>query len=113
VNRRKLGSQGLEVSELGLGCMGMSAFYGSADEDEGIATIQRTLELGIEFLDTALAKGDDIVAIPGTKRREYLDQNAGAAEVELTADDLAWIEAELPEAAGSRYDKAGMASVNL
>jgi aryl-alcohol dehydrogenase-like predicted oxidoreductase len=52
MKKRTLG-QGLEVSELGLGCMGMSAFYGSADEDEAIATIQRTQELGIDFLDTA------------------------------------------------------------
>jgi aryl-alcohol dehydrogenase-like predicted oxidoreductase len=49
---RKLG-QGLEVSAVGLGCMGMSAFYGSADEQESIATIQRALDLGVTFLDTA------------------------------------------------------------
>src|ERR1700732_1215437 len=52
---RKLGS--LEVSALGLGCMGMSAFYGSTDEGEAIATIQRALELGIDFLDTAQLYG--------------------------------------------------------
>jgi aryl-alcohol dehydrogenase-like predicted oxidoreductase len=52
---RKLGS--LETSELGLGCMGMSAFYGSSDEGEAIATIQRALELGINFLDTAQLYG--------------------------------------------------------
>ena len=50
---RTLGSQGLEVSEQGLGCMGMSEFYGETDEDEAIATIHRSLELGINFLDTA------------------------------------------------------------
>ena len=50
---RKLGSQGLEVSALGLGCMGMSEFYGTTDEGEAIATIHRALELGITFLDTA------------------------------------------------------------
>ncbi|HEX3975438.1 MAG TPA: aldo/keto reductase [Solirubrobacteraceae bacterium] len=60
-----------------------------------------------------LAQGDDIVPIPGTKRREYLEQNAGAVDVELTADDLARIDAEVPHAAGERYDETGMASVNL
>jgi aryl-alcohol dehydrogenase-like predicted oxidoreductase len=50
---RKLGSEGLEVSEEGLGCMGMSEFYGETDEDEAIATIHRALELGVTLLDTA------------------------------------------------------------
>ena len=53
MNTRKLGSQGLEVSELGLGCMGMSEFYGTGDEGESIATIHRSIELGVTFLDTA------------------------------------------------------------
>jgi aryl-alcohol dehydrogenase-like predicted oxidoreductase len=59
-----------------------------------------------------LAQGEDVVPIPGTKRRSYLEQNAAAVDVELTGDDLARIDAELPEAAGERYDEAGMASVN-
>jgi aryl-alcohol dehydrogenase-like predicted oxidoreductase len=50
---RKLGSQGLEVSALGLGCMGMSEFYSGRDEAEAIATIHRALELGVTLLDTA------------------------------------------------------------
>ncbi len=248
MKRRKLGS--LEVSALGLGCMGMSAFYGSTDENEAIATIQRARGLGIDFLDTAqlygpmtneeligraiqghrdeyliatkfprriestsqpgdistlgpldgspehvlgaiesslrrlgtdhvdlfyqhrvdpnvpieetvgamgelvrrhaprftgdnlqanrrlaekvaeiaaekgitpaqlalawvLAQGEDVVPIPGTKRRQYLEENAGAVEIELGEDDQRRIAAELPPAAGERYDEAGMASVNL
>ncbi|WP_110258166.1 aldo/keto reductase [Undibacterium pigrum] len=50
---RQLGQQGLLVSELGLGCMGMSTAYGAADENESIATIHRALELGLNFFDTA------------------------------------------------------------
>ena len=53
MRKRKLGGQGLVVSELGLGCMGMSEFYGPRDDAESIATIHRALELGITFLDTA------------------------------------------------------------
>ena len=52
MDKRTLGST-LEVSTLGLGCMGMSEFYGTADEGEAIATIHRALELGVTFLDTA------------------------------------------------------------
>jgi aryl-alcohol dehydrogenase-like predicted oxidoreductase len=53
MEQRKLGTQGLAVSALGLGCMGMSEFYGPADEKESIATIHRAIELGVTFLDTA------------------------------------------------------------
>jgi aryl-alcohol dehydrogenase-like predicted oxidoreductase len=55
--RRKLGTQGLEVSALGLGCMGMSQSYGPADDAESIATIHRALELGCDFFDTAEVYG--------------------------------------------------------
>ncbi|MEO8032129.1 MAG: aldo/keto reductase [Gemmatimonadota bacterium] len=57
LNRRKLGSQGLEVSSLGLGCMGMSQSYGEADEKESLATLDRALELGLNFFDTAEVYG--------------------------------------------------------
>jgi aryl-alcohol dehydrogenase-like predicted oxidoreductase len=54
---RKLGTQGLEVSALGLGCMGMSQSYGVPDDTESIATIHRALELGLDFFDTAEVYG--------------------------------------------------------
>lgn len=57
MKQRKLGTQGLIVSEQGLGCMGMSEFYGATDEAESIATLNRALELGINFLDTSDAYG--------------------------------------------------------
>jgi aryl-alcohol dehydrogenase-like predicted oxidoreductase len=60
-----------------------------------------------------LAQGEHVVPIPGTKRRTYLEQNAAAVDIELTDEDLARIDAELPRAAGDRYDEAGMATVNL
>ena len=60
-----------------------------------------------------LAQGDDIVPIPGTKRRTYLEENAAAADIELTDEDLGRIDEELPEVAGERYEETGMAAVNL
>src|ERR671925_177191 len=57
MQRRQLGRTGPTVSAIGLGCMGMSEFYGSADEGEAIATIHRALALGVSLLDTADAYG--------------------------------------------------------
>jgi aryl-alcohol dehydrogenase-like predicted oxidoreductase len=74
--------------------------------DKGITAAQLALAW-------VLAQGEDLVPIPGTKRRTYLEQNAAAADVELTDDDLARIDAEMPNVAGARYDEVGMASVNL
>ena len=59
MQQRKLGSQGLVVSALGLGCMGMSEFYAGRDDAESLATIDKALALGITFLDTADAYGLD------------------------------------------------------
>lgn len=59
-----------------------------------------------------IAQGDDIVPIPGTKRREYLEENLSAASLELTDGELARIDAEVPPAAGDRYHRAGMASLD-
>lgn len=57
LKKRKLGRQGLEVSELGLGCMGMSQSYGLPNDEESIATIHRAIELGVTFFDTAEVYG--------------------------------------------------------
>jgi len=53
MNQRKLGTQGLTVSAVGLGCMGMSEFYGTRHDQESIATIHRALALGVTLLPTA------------------------------------------------------------
>lgn len=57
MEKRKLGQQGLEVSALGLGCMGMSFAYGSANDDESIKVLNRALDLGVNFWDTAEVYG--------------------------------------------------------
>ncbi|MGH3102660.1 MAG: aldo/keto reductase [Gaiellaceae bacterium] len=59
-----------------------------------------------------LAQGEDVVPIPGTKRRTYLEENLAAADVVLSREDLARVDAEIPAAAGDRYPSAGMAAVN-
>jgi aryl-alcohol dehydrogenase-like predicted oxidoreductase len=59
-----------------------------------------------------LARGDDVVPIPGTKRRAYLEENLAALDVELDQADLARIDVEIPAAAGDRYDRTGMMTVN-
>ena len=89
----------------------LEANLGLADKVKAIAA-----EKGITPAQLAiawdLARGDDIVPIPGTKRQSYLEQNAAAVDVELTTADLARIDAELPRVSGARYDEAGMATVN-
>jgi aryl-alcohol dehydrogenase-like predicted oxidoreductase len=85
--------------------VGLAAKVNEIAAEKGVTPAQ----LAIAWV---LAQGDDLVPIPGTKRRTYLEQNTGALDVELTPDDLARIDTELPKAAGERYDEAGMAAVN-
>jgi aryl-alcohol dehydrogenase-like predicted oxidoreductase len=83
VEKRHLGRSGPEVSALGLGCMGMSEFYGTRDDDESIATMHRTVELGVNFLDTAdiYGHGDNEIlvgkAIRGLRDKVFLATKFG------------------------------------
>ncbi|MEA2779208.1 MAG: hypothetical protein QOK29_752 [Rhodospirillaceae bacterium] len=76
MRKRTLGRSGLEVSAIGLGCMGMSEFYGDGDEAESIATIHRAIELGVTFLDTAdiygLGRNEELVGRAIRGRRDQV-----------------------------------------
>ena len=82
MKKRKLG-ESLEVSAIGLGCMGMSDFYGRRDEAEAIATIHRALDLGVDFLDTAdiygVGRNEELVgrAIKGRRANVVLATKFG------------------------------------
>jgi aryl-alcohol dehydrogenase-like predicted oxidoreductase len=97
MRQRTLG-QGLVVSEQGLGCMGMSEFYGDADEGEAIATIQRALELGITFLDTADMYG------PFTNERLVGRAIAGRRDEVVVATKFGNVRGENGERLGVRGD---------
>jgi aryl-alcohol dehydrogenase-like predicted oxidoreductase len=92
LDQRTLGSDGLVVSAQGLGCMGMSEFYGAGDDDESIATIHRALDLGVNFLDTSDMYGpyrnEELVgrAIAGRRDEVVLATKFGIVRGENPAD---------------------------
>ncbi|MEU4829514.1 aldo/keto reductase [Streptosporangium sp. NPDC023615] len=88
MNRRHIGRGGPEVSAIGLGCMGMSEFYGTADESESVAVVHRALDLGVNFLDTADMYGsghnEELVgrAISGRRDEVFLATKFGIVRSE-------------------------------
>jgi aryl-alcohol dehydrogenase-like predicted oxidoreductase len=114
---RSLGSAGPTVGVVGLGCMGMSDFYGPADEAESIATIHAALDAGITLLDTGDYYGmghNELLLREALRGRDRLAEALGALPLELTADDLAAIERAVPAgaAAGDRNHAPQMATLD-
>ncbi|NMG19306.1 aldo/keto reductase [Brasilonema bromeliae] len=93
MERRALGHQGLEVSAIGLGCMGMSEFYGPRDDQESIATIRQAIDMGVNLIDTAdfygVGHNEELVrrAIEGRREQVVLSVKFGA----LRSYDGGWI----------------------
>ncbi len=100
MDTRRLGGQGLEVSQQGLGCMGMSEFYGGTDDAESLATIQRALELGVTLLDTADMYG------PFTNERLVGRAVAGRRDQVVIATKFGNVRGEHGERLGIRGDAA-------
>ena len=119
LSTRKLGREGLEVSAIGLGCMGMSQSYGPADEAESIATLHRAIELGCTFLDTAEVYGpfinEDLLgrALKGKRGQVTIatkfgfDLGGGKASMQLNSrpDTIRAAVEGSPQAAADRCDR--------
>jgi aryl-alcohol dehydrogenase-like predicted oxidoreductase len=105
VGTRTLGRDGLVVSAVGLGCMGMSQSYGAADRDESLATVRRALDLGVTFLDTADVYGDghneELVGEAITGRRDEVQL---ATKFSISRDDARMVVDGRPENVRARAE---------
>jgi aryl-alcohol dehydrogenase-like predicted oxidoreductase len=108
MRKQKLGSQGAIVSRIGLGCMGMSEFYGERNDKESAATILRTLDLGINFLDTAdtygIGDNEELVGKTIRSRRDEVFIATKFANIRKKDDPTYWVISGKPEYVKSACD---------
>src|SRR5271155_1923167 len=94
MEKAKLGSQGAVVSRMGLGCMGMSEFYGERNDEESAATLLRALDLGINFLDTAdvygIGDNEELVGKTIHPRRDEVFLATKFANIRKKEDPSSW-----------------------
>jgi aryl-alcohol dehydrogenase-like predicted oxidoreductase len=120
MDQRNLGRHGFVVSELGLGCMGMSEFYGTADEQESIATIHRAIELGVTFLDTADVYGpftnEKLVGKAVADRREKVVLTTKFGQVRLEDGTLVGVNGRpeyVKRACDASLERLGVDTIDL